>query len=338
MNRVSLSDQAEAENFSWRTAVARYQQPDVWRSVWQVANSIIPYLLCWYLAYRALSVSYWLTLALAVLAGGFLIRIFIIFHDCGHGSFFQSRKANDLVGMVTGFLVFTPYYLWRHEHAVHHATAGDLDRRGMGDVWTLTVAEYRALSRWQQLGYRLYRHPVVMLGLGPLFVFLVSHRFVGRKDARPRERNSVYGLNIALLATLVLMGLTIGLKAYVLVQLPILAVATSVGVWLFYVQHQFEGTYWERHEEWDYVTAALRGSSFYKLPRVLQWFSGNIGFHHIHHLSPRIPNYYLEKCHEENPPFQAIEPVTLWSSFRSLTFRLWDEDQRRLIGFEHLKL
>jgi omega-6 fatty acid desaturase (delta-12 desaturase) len=286
--------------------------------------------------YLSLGVSYWLTLALAVLAAGFLVRGFIILHDCGHGSFFKSQKANDILGVIIGILTFTPYYYWRHDHAVHHASAGDLDRRVVGDIWMLTVKEYLELSRWKRFAYRLYRNPLVMFGIGPIFTFLITYRFAGH-TAGKRERRNVYQTNLAILAIVVLMSLTIGVEAYVLVQLPIMMIASAVGVWMFYVQHQFEGVYWERHENWDYVTAALDGSSFYKLPKVLQWFTGNIGFHHIHHLSPRIPNYSLEKCYNENAIFQEIKQTTLLSSLKSLTFRLWDEEPRKLVGFGHVK-
>jgi omega-6 fatty acid desaturase (delta-12 desaturase) len=263
------------------------------------------------------------------------VRIFIIFHDCGHGSFFKSRQANTIVGYITGILTFTPYHLWRHRHAVHHATAGDLDRRGVGDVWTMTLEEYIHATWWKKLIYRIYRFPIFMFIIGPLIVFLVNQRFAG-KSVKKRERRSVYITNIALLGILILAHFTIGLKAYILVQLPAFWLSTVVGVWLFYVQHQFEGVYWERHENWDYVKAAINGSSFYKLPKVLQWFTGNIGFHHIHHLSPKIPNYLLERCHRDNPIFQ-VKPVTLWTSLKSLTFRLWDEKNRELVSFRQLK-
>ncbi len=325
----------ESSKLSWQRGVANYQHSDWRRSVWQAVNSLVPYFILWYLMVRSLEVSYWLTLVLSIIAAGFLMRIFIIFHDCGHGSFFESRKANDALGILTGILTFTPYYQWRHDHAVHHASAGDLDRRGVGDVWTLTVQEYLEASPWKRVGYRLFRYPMVMFGLGPFFAFVISQRFAHKGAAR-RERHSVYWTNLALLGILIVMGAIIGVKAYVLVQVPIMVIAGAAGVWMFYVQHQFEGVYWERHDNWDFATAALKGSSFYKLPKVLQWFTGNIGFHHIHHLSPRIPNYYLESCYRENPIFQEVKPITILSSLKSLTFRLWDEEQRKLVGFSYL--
>jgi omega-6 fatty acid desaturase (delta-12 desaturase) len=320
----------------WKETVVKYQRPALRRALWQVLNTLLPYAALWYLMYLSLAVSYWLTAGLALLAAGFLVRVFILFHDCGHGSFFKSTKANDVLGFITGVLSFTPYYHWRWEHALHHATAGDLDRRGTGDVWTLTVEEYLKASRWKRFAYRLARNPFVLFVLAPLFLFLVRERFPSSKAGR-RERNSVYATNVALLALATGLSCLFGFKTYLLLQCGLVLAAGAAGIWLFYVQHQFEGVYWERSEEWDYATAALKGSSFYKLPKVLQWFSGNIGFHHIHHLSPRIPNYHLEKCHRAEPLFQTVQPVTLLSSLKSLTFRLWDERRRRLVSFRALK-
>lgn len=325
-----------AEVATWKKIVARYQKPALWRSVWQIVNTVVPYAALWYLMYLSVAVSWWLVLPLAILAGGFMVRLFIIFHDCGHGSFFKSRKANDVFGIITGILTLTPYYHWRWEHALHHSTSSDLDRRGTGDIWTLTVQEYLESSRGQRFAYRLARNPVVLFVLAPLFLFLVKHRFP-KPDAARRERYSVYWTDLAVLVMAVALGWAFGFKAYLLIQLTVMMVAGSAGLWLFYVQHQFEGVYWERRDEWDYTAAALKGSSFYKLPRILQWFSGNIGFHHLHHLSPRIPNYHLEKCHEADPVFQSVPPVTLFASFKSLSFRLWDEQRRRLVGYGHLR-
>ncbi len=322
---------------AWKNVVARYQKSEVWPGVWQIVNSLIPYAALWCLMFFALRVSWWLTLPVALLAAGFLVRIFIIFHDCGHGSFFPSRKANDILGFITGVLTFTPYHHWRWEHALHHATSGDLDRRGTGDVWTLTVQEYLEASRWKRFAYRLARNPVVLFGLAPLFLFLVKMRFPATKAPR-RERHSVAWTNLAIVGVAAGMSSIFGLKAYLLLQVLITVVAGTAGLWLFYVQHQFEGVYWERSSDWDYATAALKGSSFYKLPKVLQWFSGNIGFHHIHHLSPRIPNYHLEKCHRAEPLFQTVKPVTFFASFKSLTFRLWDEQRQKLVGYRALRV
>ena len=321
---------------TWQQMVAKYQNPSLQRSLWQVANTLIPYVVLLTLMYVSLSYSYWLTLALALPAGGLLTRAFIIFHDCGHGSFFKSQRANNFLGTICGLLVFTPYYQWRFEHAIHHATSGDLDRRGVGDIITLTVGEYVQLSRWGRFKYRLYRSPIVMLGLGPWFTFLISQRFVN-PISKKRERFSVYFSNLFIVALLVVAAHTIGIKELLMIQLPVAFIGGLGGIWMFYIQHQFEGTYWQRHEEWDYATAAIRGSSYFKLPRVLQWFTGNIGFHHIHHLSSRIPNYALQKCMEENPEFQDVTTITLWSSIKSLGLNLWDEEQRRLVSFRQLK-
>jgi omega-6 fatty acid desaturase (delta-12 desaturase) len=264
-----------------------------------------------------------------------MVRCFIIFHDCCHGSFLKDIKANDKLGLVMGVLVMTPYYHWKHEHAVHHATAGDLDRRGTGDVYTMTVEEYLASPWYKKAGYRIMRTPWILFTVGAMIVFGVTHRF-WVPGAGKRERSSVIWTNLALLAIITWLVLEVGWAAFLMVQLPIMLIACGTGVWLFYVQHNFDPTYWERHQNWDFFNAGMDGSSFYKLPKVLQWFTGNIGFHHIHHLSPRIPNYKLEKCHNENPAFQ-IEPLTFRKSLKSLYFRLWDEKERMLVGWSALK-
>jgi omega-6 fatty acid desaturase (delta-12 desaturase) len=320
---------------AWKTVVAEYQKPHFWRASWQLLNTIGAYAGLWSLMYLSLSVSLWLTIPMAVLAGGLLVRVFIIFHDCGHASFLKSRLANDFWGFVAGMLTFTPYYHWRWEHSLHHATAGHLDRRGVGDVWTLTVQEYLEASRWKRFAYRLARNPVVLFMIAPLFLFVFMQR-VPTSKASKRERHSVWWMNLAILGMAAGLSAVFGIVPYLLIQLTAMAVAGSAGVWLFYVQHQFEDAYWER-EDWDFTAAALKGSSFYKLPRVLQWFSGNIGFHHIHHLSPRIPNYNLERCHRSDPMFQDVKPVRLFASSKLITLRLWDEHAKKLIGFRHLK-
>ncbi|MFZ2489516.1 MAG: fatty acid desaturase [Anaerolineae bacterium] len=319
----------------WRKIVAHYQHAETRRAVGQIATSVLPLLALYVVMYFSLRVSYWLTLLLAFPTAGFLVRTFIVFHDCGHGSFFPNRKANDLVGIITGVLTFTPYYRWRHDHAVHHATAGNLDRREAGDVWTLTVDEYLAAPAWKRIAYRLYRNPLIIFTIGAWLSFMILQRIPTGKEG-PRERNSIWWTNAALLAIFVAAALTIGLGDFLRILLPVIFIGTSLGVWLFYVQHQFEGVYWERRGQWSYVDAALKGSSFYQLPRLLQWFSGNIGFHHIHHLSPRIPNYKLEQAYTENDLFH-IRPITLRSSMNSLRFRLYDEEQHRLVGFSYLK-
>ncbi len=327
---------APSSTFAWKQALAEHQEPVLRSSLWQIVNSMVPYFALWGLMIWSLGVSYWITLALALIAAGFLTRIFINFHDCTHGSFFGSRRANQLVEFITGVLTFTPFRQWKQQHALHHATSGDLERRGTGDIWTLTVQEYLQASLWKRFAYRLLRSPFVLFVIAPLYLFLIHHRFPSWAVGK-RERRGVYWTNGAILAIVLLMSMTIGIKAYLMIQLPIMVFAGVVGVWLFYEQHQFEGVYWQRRPEWNFVEAALRGSSFYKLPKLLQWFSGNIGFHHIHHLSPAIPNYSLEKAHEQNPIFQEVPPITLWSSFKSLSFRLWDEQRAKLVGFRRLR-
>lgn len=321
---------------AWKAIVIKYQQPSLGRAIWQLIDTLIPYAALWYLMCLSLSYSYWLTFALAALAGLFLIRIFIIFHDCGHGSFFKSRLANDIVGFITGVLTLPPYYHWRWEHSIHHATAGALDRRGTGDVWTMTVEEYLKASRWKRFAYRLARNPLILFGIAPLYLFVVAQRFPS-PNASPRERASVHWMNAAVLGVALLLSWAFGITTYLILHLTVELVGGGIGVWMFYVQHQFEDVYWERDENWDYTAAALQGSSFYKLPKVLQWFSGNIGFHHIHHLSPRIPNYNLERCHKADPMFQDVKPITLFSSLRSLSLRLWDEQLGRLVGYRHMR-
>ena len=316
-------------------AVARFAKSDVRQAIWQLVNTFIPYLALWVTMVIMLNqgISYWLVLPFIVLAAGFLVRFFIIFHDCCHLSFFQSRRANRIVGYITGLLAFTPYDQWQHSHAVHHATVGNLDKRGVGDVMTMTVEEYKASSRMGQLFYRLYRNPFVLLLIGPSLVFFVGHR-IPHKDANRRQRQSVWIVNLILIGILVAAYFTIGLDTYLLIQVPIMMIAGTVGVWLFYVQHQYEGVYWARQEVWDPLKASMQGSSYYKLPKALQWITGNIGLHHIHHVQPRIPNYRLQACQDQVPEMAKVEPINLINSFKSLGMRLWDEEQQKLVGFE----
>ena len=318
----------------WRPVVAKYARPDLWRSIWQIVNTLIPYFVLFYLAMRSLEISFWLTLPLSILTAGFMVRTFIIFHDCGHGSFFKSKTANTWLGRVTGLLTYTPYYRWRHDHAVHHATSGDLDRRGTGDVYTMTVKEYLAAPWWKRAGYRVMRNPIAMFFFGSLLVFVFAQRIPPAKGKRLQA--SVWWTNLSLAVMVTLMSLAFGWKAYVTVQLLVIFFGASAGIWLFYVQHNFEEVYWETHSQWDYFKASLQGSSFYKLPAVLNWFTGNIGYHHIHHLGAKIPNYNLPKAYKENPIFH-VKPLTLWSSFKSLTLRLYDEKTRKLVGWSVLK-
>lgn len=322
------------DELPWQQSVAPHQQPSTKRAAWQLINTLVPYALLWPIIYGTSSVSIWLALPFVILASGFLVRIFIIFHDCTHGSYLRSRRANHIVGVVTGILTFCPYLHWRWEHAVHHGSAGDLDKRGTGDIWTMTVQEYLEASRLRRMQYRLVRNPFVLFSVAPLVVFAIKHR-MPHPRAKPRERRSVIWMNLNLLIVASVMSWQFGFAFYVFVQATMLTIAGAVGLWLFYVQHQFEGVYWERSDEWEYTKAALQGSSFYKLPKVLQWFTGNIGFHHIHHLSPRVPNYNLQRCHEATPLFQQVRPITLSSSVKSLAYRLWDEQSKQLVGYAH---
>ncbi len=320
----------------WKELVSRFQVPSVPRAIWQLVNTFVPFIALWYFMYQSLAVSYWLTLGLSVIQGLLVVRMFIFFHDCGHGSFFKSKRANDILGFITGMITFTPYLHWRWQHSVHHATSGDLDRRGDGDIWTMTVKEYQEASPKWRLIYRLFRNPLVLFGIAPLVIFLVYQRFPSSR-AKGRDRLSVMTMNVALVLMVAGLSWLFGFKNYVLMQLPVTLFAGMSGIWMFYAQHQYEDVYWERREDWDYTSAALEGSSFYKLPKILQWFTGNIGFHHIHHLSSRIPNYNLERCHYSHPLFHSVPPITLLSSLKCLNLRLWDEEARELLTFRQYR-
>jgi acyl-lipid omega-6 desaturase (Delta-12 desaturase) len=316
----------------WRETLAPFAVPCTRRGLLAVATSALPYVALCAVMYMTLGVSPALTGVLAIAAAGFLLRVFVMFHDCAHGSLLPSRRANAVLGTVLGLLVLSPFRRWRHDHAVHHATSGDLDRRGVGDIVTLTVAEYRA-RRWRgRAAYRLIRNPLVMFGLGPVFAMIVGPRIVAR-GARPRMRNSVLGNDVALAVAVGGLCLLIGWRAFLIVWAPAALVAGSVGIWLFYVQHQFEDAYWQSGDVWSYADAALRGSSYLKLPRVLQFFTGNIGLHHVHHLNARIPNYNLRRAHAASPMFASVPTLSLWSGLRSVRFKLWDEQAGRLVTF-----
>jgi acyl-lipid omega-6 desaturase (Delta-12 desaturase) len=322
---------------SWEKVVMKYNRPELRKSIWQICNTLIPFVLFWFLMVKSLQYSYWITLALTVVASGFLIRLFIIFHDCGHGSFFRSRKANDVVGKIIGILTFTPYNAWHQHHRIHHATSGNLDKRGIGDVWTLTVDEYRNSTKGRRFFYRAFRNPFIMFTIGPLYVALIQNR-VTKKRMTGKDKRNVYFTNIMLLLLATSISLLIGIKAYLLIQIPLILIAHALGIWLFYVQHQFEEVSWERNEKWDYKTAAIKGSSFLKLPAVLQWFTGNIGFHHVHHLSSKIPNYNLPRCHYENELFTEVTPIVFIATFKTLNLSLWDEKTQKLTTFRNVAL
>jgi omega-6 fatty acid desaturase (delta-12 desaturase) len=316
----------------WRDILAVYARPRLLRSLGDVLTSVVPYLALSVLTYQAIRISPLLALALALPTAGFLLRTYIVFHDCTHGSFWPSRRANAWCGTFCGLLVLSPFVRWRHDHAVHHASSGDLDRRGVGDVPTLTVAEYDARSWRDRLAYRLIRSPLVMFGIGPVIAMVVGPRFTSR-NAKPRMRRSVIGTDIALAAIIGPLGWAIGWGDFLLAWAPAALLAASAGIWLFYVQHQFEDTYWQCGESWSYADSALRGSSYLKLPQPLQFFTGNIGLHHVHHLSARIPNYNLQRAHDENPVFHRVPTLSLWDGLRAVRLKLWDEDSGRLLSF-----
>lgn len=319
-----------------RKQVAPYEKSNTKASILQILNTLVPFFLLWFLAYKSLSVSYLLTIGISFFAAGFLVRTFIIFHDCCHHSFFKNRTANKIIGTITGIITVFPYSQWAHDHSVHHATSSNLDKRGTGDIWMLTVDEYLEAPLWRKIAYRFYRNPLVMFGLGPIFVFLIQNRF-NRKGARLKERLNTYLTNVSIVAIVAIFCMTIGWQSFVLVQGTIFFISGVAGIWLFYVQHTFEDSYFEEDDEWEYVKAAVEGSSYYKLPKLLQWLTGNIGFHHVHHLSPRVPNYKLEEAHNNTLPLQNVPTITLSTSLKSLKFRLWDEEKKNFISFREIK-
>jgi acyl-lipid omega-6 desaturase (Delta-12 desaturase) len=321
-------------NANWSARLAAFKNPDTKKSVWQLTSTGLLFVGAWTLMYLSLDVGYWLTLLLAVPTAFLLVRLFIFQHDCGHGAFFRSSRAADIVGSIIGVLTLTPYHYWKKVHAMHHATSGNLEHRGFGDIDTLTVDEYLALSRWGRIKYRVYRHPVVLFGIGAVLQFFVRHRMPTMVPREwTRERASVLWTDVGLAAFIVMMGLLIGFGQFLLVYLPLMTLSASIGVWLFYVQHQFEPTYWEHDERWVYDDAALAGSSYYRLPRLLQWATGNIGLHHVHHLNPRIPNYRLQEALGSVPELQRVTTLTLWESIRCVRLALWDERARKLVRF-----
>lgn len=321
---------------TWQEMLKPYGVPDLRRSLVNILTSVVPYIGLSVLMYLLVNRSL-LTLLLAVPAAGFLVRTYIVFHDCSHGSFLPSKRANAWLGITLGLLVFQPFACWRHSHAVHHATAGDLDRRGVGDVPTITVAEYLALTPRARRAYRTFRNPLVMFGIGPIFALVIQPRIVPR-DARARIKRSVLATDLALAVLVAGLCLLVGVRDFLLVQGPIAMLAGAAGIWLFYVQHQFEDVYWESNEEWSYLDTALHGSSYLKLPRLLQFFSGNIGLHHVHHLSARIPNYNLQRVHDEVPLFQDVPTLSLMDGLRTLRLKLYDEDRRRMVTFAEARV
>ena len=338
MSVDSGSGRIQGSELNWRHLLEEYKKPNLRKAAGQVLNTFIPYLALWILMIFIVQhgYSYWFVVALGIPASLLLVRIFIFFHDCCHNTFFASPRANKILGYISGILAFTPFYDWRRSHGLHHGTAQDLDRRGMGDIWTLTVEEYLAAPRMKRFAYRFYRNPFALFGLIPSIYFLIRQRFPN-KVAGKRERYSVVFTDIAILAIIVGASMTIGLGTYLLIQIFIMGFAASIGVWLFYLQHQFEGVYWARHQDWDVVRVALQGASYYKLPKVLQWFTGNIGLHHAHHFRPVVPNYHLQWFHDTVPFLQTVKPLTIRRSLKSLRLNLWDEKEQKLVSFRSIK-
>ena len=321
----------------WQRIVARYERTDPRRAVGQLATTLLPLGALFYLMYYSLAWPYWATLLLAIPTAAFLVRTFIIMHDCAHRSFLPSARANDAVGMITGVITMTPFSRWRSEHAKHHASSGDLERRGHGDIPTLTVREYLARTPWQRFRYRLFRHPLVLIGLGPLHMMVLQRLHPDRARLTDRASVSVWSTNAALAAVFAAFAIWLGVLEVLLIYLPAMYLAGAAGVWLFYVQHQYEDTYWREHQDWDYATAAIRGSSYFRLPAALRWVTGSIGLHHVHHLGPRIPNYHLKRCHDENAMFHDVTTLTLLESARTLRLALWDEADGRLVRFSDVR-
>jgi len=323
-------------NTDWRAIVARYERPVIQRAIFQLANTLIPLALVFVVMEQLARQSPWLPLLLAPFAAGFLVRTFIIMHDCAHGSFLPSRKLNDALGFITGVITLTPFGQWRRDHALHHASPGDLARRGHGDVITMTVREYAEATPRKRLQYRLVRHPLALLIVGPFHLMINQRRRPRSLATKDKQVKSVWLTNIGIAVAAIAVGWIVGLHALIYVYLPSYLIAASAGVWLFYVQHQFEDTYWEDHDNWSYAEAAIRGSSYLRLPKVLQWFTGSIGLHHVHHLSPRIPNYNLQRCHDENPALHEVTVLSLWKGIAALRLKLWDEEQRRMVGYAEI--
>jgi len=338
MNEPEPSLSPTSDLRGWTQILASYREPSSARSILEIVITVLPLMLLWLLMWASLDISYGLCLLLSVPTAGFLVRLFVIQHDCGHGALFRKRVMNDWVGRVIGVLTLTPYDFWRRTHAIHHANSGNLDHRGIGDIDILTVREYLALSRWRKLLYRLYRHPLVMFGIGPAYHFLLRHRLpVGLMRSGWEPWLSTMATNIAIAILFAMMIWLFGVGPFLLVHLPIMLLGASIGVWLFYVQHQFEDTFWSHDEGWNFHEAALRGSSHYDLPYVLRWFTANIGVHHIHHLNSQIPYYRLAQVLRDHPQLAAVGRLTLLESLRCVRMALWDEEQRRGISFREME-
>lgn len=328
---------AEVQLENWQAVVAPYARPNVRAAVFQTVTTLGLLLGAFGLAFWSLSVSYWLTFGFSLLTSALSVRTFIIMHDCTHSSFLPSKRANEILGFFTGLLTVTPFDQWRREHALHHATSGDLDRRGYGDINTITVDEYKARSKWGRFVYRVYRNPLTLLGVGPLYLILGQRWRTPSEGTLKKQLTNVWITNAAIVVMVVVPSMFFGFGPTMLVFGLTWYISAIMGIWLFYVQHQYEDTYWEPHSQWSYATAAIKGSSYLRLPKVLQWFTGNIGLHHVHHLNPRIPNYNLQRCHDENPLFHDSPVLSISDGLSALRLALWDKDNRRLIRFSELR-
>lgn len=337
-NDVHLSDRA-SEARAWPKILGRFREPNETRSVVEILITALPFVALWAAMWFLVQAGFWwLALVLAIPAGGFLVRLFLIQHDCSHGAFFHRRGVNDWVGRVMGVFTLTPYDYWRRAHAIHHATHGNLEQRGIGDITTLTVEEYRARSIWGRLGYRVYRNPVVLFVVGPAYMFLLQHRLpIGMMRGGRMPWLSTMGTNLGIVVLAAALMWLVGVGPFLLVHMPIAIIAASIGVWLFYVQHQFEETFWARPPEWTHQEAALHGSSYYDLPGVLRWMSANIGVHHVHHLSSRIPYYRLPEVLKLHPELMQVGRITIWDSLRTVRLVLWDEGRQQLVPFKAMK-
>lgn len=316
--------------------VKPYTFADHKKSTIQIFNTIVPLIITWIIAYIMVPINMYVAIGLSVIAAGLIVRTFIIFHDCTHGSFYHDKRKNNMLGTITGVLTSFPYEKWKREHAIHHASSSNLDERGIGDIWVMTIEEYEEATKWERLKYRLYRNPIIMFGFGPLYLVLVSNRR-NRADAKQKEKNNTYLINVILLVGTVLIIVFVGFIPFLIVHGISVYIAAALGIWLFYIQHTFEDSYFEEESEWNYVKAAVEGSSYYELPKFLQWLTGNIGFHHVHHLAPRIPNYYLEEAHETTPDLQYATTITLKTSLDSLRYKLYDAEAQNFITFKTWK-
>ncbi len=320
----------------WKKIIRPYLAIDDRKAWLQLLNTVVPFFFLWYLAYQAYLISFWLSLPISLLNAGFLMRIFVLMHDCGHGTFLKSAFLRNLVGHTTGWLTLTPYWQWSNDHAIHHNTSGNLNKQGYGDLWTVTAREYSQMTFSEKLHYRIYRFPLTILFFTPVLYFFFHQRLIKPHDGA-KERRSVIYTNIFIAIMALAINFTIGWKAFLAVHLPTALIAQMMGFYFFYVQHQYENPYWKYNEEWDYFDASMKGSSFFKLPKLLQWFTANIGYHHIHHLCHLIPNYNLQKCHEENKLFQDPVKLDIMDSFKSLILHIYDESTEELISFRKYK-